>query len=587
MKKFRIMCLAAASAALAMTSTGCEEAEPNRPVPPEINQNDIVFEAKAGELTSEGATITVTHNGTDKETYYGFWYTDLETNATNAINRVVAEFQETGTDLGSVVTTGKTHITMVNGLDPMTTYRYVVFGLNEDGTIYGTPGSVDFTTLKGEVTFTVSVSNVTETTANATVTSTGDNTDTWYCFATTDLTSPLAQVVSAEVERLGSSVSSVLKDGNNMVQLSGLTAGTSYRAVVTGLKSDGTTYGTPVSASFRTRAEAVEGYELNPNWTATYEGRTTYQGQTVDVTQVISTDTERYFTAVYPVDMYDQYGIDAIAQAEIEGMADYYGPTWIEEYSYTESAQEMWNPFDAGYTYYVIVIGIDDSGNPSGLYQLSEPFEIEAGDTSEGYNQWIGNWRIEDASGNGYDLTIQEYAAGTSYLVSGWQHGIFSEDIPFLANYDASTGYLNFIFNENCGDVTITTQTGQEIECSIALFGIGNDDGIYNVDEIAAAYTQDGNTAMVQGYQYYTDAAHTQTVTMVSMEFFAMPKTGGNNVYPLREEEDLVPTFPLTMTKTSAQSSGVAAKAMRFEAKDYRLGTLRTTGTPHIVKSAK
>lgn len=585
MKKFRIMCLAAASAALAMTSTGCEEAEPNRPVPPEINQNDIVFEAKAGELTSEGATITVTHNGTDKETYYGFWYTDLETNATNAINRVVAEFQETGTDLGSVVTTGKTHITMVNGLDPMTTYRYVVFGLNEDGTIYGTPGSVDFTTLKGEVTFTVSVSNVTETTANATVTSTGDNTDTWYCFATTDLTSPLAQVVSAEVERLGSSVSSVLKDGNNMVQLSGLTAGTSYRAVVTGLKSDGTTYGTPVSASFRTSSPEVS-YTENPNWTVTYAGKGTTEDGPADMIDVtVTAGNDSYMPGVISVADFNEVGIEYYVETMVEqyqAMIDLYTQlgypiTWAD-LLYTQSEQDIpFDVLDSSTQWYAIVFGVDNSGNPTGLYSMSDAFTPEELEASDEYNKWIGAWRIEDATGNGYDITIQAVTPEVNYAMNGWEAAVFGAGggPAVEVGYDASSGDLVFITNENMG--TITLEGG--IQCELGFYGTGDDGFFYTGSyEIAIASMGQGNTtATVAGN---TLQGETGPVTMVSMQFFGLTSDSG---YSFSDE----PVFPLTMTKTSAQSSGVAAKAMRFEAKDYRLGTLRTTGTPHIVKSAK
>ena len=585
MKKFRIMCLAAASAALAMTSTGCEEAEPNRPVPPEINQNDIVFEAKEGELTSEGATITVTHNGTDKETYYGFWYTDLETNATNAINRVVAEFQETGTDLGSVVTTGKTHITVLNGLDPMTTYRYVVFGLNEDGTIYGTPGSVDFTTLKGEVKFTVSVSNVTETTANATVTSTGDNTDTWYCFATTDLTSPLAQVVSAEVERLGSSVSSVLKDGNNMVQLSGLTAGTSYRAVVTGLKSDGTTYGTPVSASFRTSSPSVT-YTENPNWTVTYAGKgTTEEGPADMINVAVSAGTDTYMPGIVSVEYFNEIGIEEYVVemvADYQAMIDMYAQmglpiTWADVL-YTQSEQNIpFNVLDSSVEWYAVAFGVDTNGNPTGLYAMSEPFTPEELEASDEYNKWLGNWRIEDATGNGYDITIQAVTPEVNYAMSGWEAAVFGPNGgPNLeVGYDASTQNLVFVTNENMG--TITVDGGEQ--CELGFYGTADDGYFYTgaYDIAIATMNQDNTTATVVGN---TLEGETGPVTMVSMQFFGLTSNSG---YSFSDE----PTFPLTMTKTSAQSSGVAAKAMRFETKDYRLGTLRTTGTPHIVKSAK
>ncbi len=595
------MCLAAASAALAMTSTGCEEAEPNRPVPPEINQNDIVFEAKAGELTSEGATITVTHNGTDKETYYGFWYTDLETNATNAINRVVAEFQETGTDLGSVVTTGKTHITMVNGLDPMTTYRYVVFGLNEDGTIYGTPGSVDFTTLKGEVTFTVSVSGITETTANATVTSTGDNTDTWYCFATTDLTSPLAQVVSNEVERLGSSVSSVLRDGNDMVQLSGLTAGTSYRAVVTGLKSDGTTYGTPVSASFRTSSPEVS-YTENPNWTVTYAGKGTTEDGPADMIDVtVTAGNDSYMPGVISVADFNEVGIEYYVETMVEeyqAMIDLYTQmgypiTWAD-LLYTQSEQDIpFNVLDSSTQWYAIVFGVDNSGNPTGLYAMSDAFTPEELEASDEYNKWIGTWNVTGSDNLTNTIEVSALSPDMSYEVRGWQLGDYSDNWPAItAQFNSADGSMSFLSGEYGGYET-GGQYGTGILGCFGVIEVMTAEGLVNsivtgdpYPMLTATLSNDNSATAVGETIAIDDGTPTGTsYDIVTMEYSVL-LTGDWDGYVLGFNGD-TPRFPLTMSKTSAQGSGVAAKAMKFEVKDYRLGALRTSGTPHIVKSAK
>ncbi|MBO8480599.1 MAG: hypothetical protein IAB76_05780, partial [Bacteroidetes bacterium] len=289
------------AALLAAALSACQKPAETRPEKPEIDQSTIEFSVKVSALETDGATVTMTHNGTDAETYYGFYYTDLETSVTDAINRVAASLTESGADMAEVLFSGTTYITILKDLDPLTTYRYVVFGMNEDKSVYGKPASADFTTLKGPVNFTVSVSGITQTSANASVTSTGDATDTWYCFATEDLTSPLADVVASEVAELGSDLSSVLRDGNDMVQLSGLSAGKSYRAVVTGLRSDGTTYGTPVAASFRTSAPDVD-YVENPNWTVTYAGKGSYQGSPADLISVtVSGGSDTYTTGVITV----------------------------------------------------------------------------------------------------------------------------------------------------------------------------------------------------------------------------------------------------------------------------------------------
>lgn len=555
MKSMKHLALVAVPALLAGLA-GCQKTETPPAQQQEENQNDIVFEVKASSVTADGATITTTHNGSDKNTYYGFYYTDLETNAVNAINREVANLTEKGTDLSKVVTTGKTNISVLKDLEPLTSYRYVVFGLNTDGTTYGTPASVEFTTLKGNVTFTVSVSNITETTANATVKSTGDNTDTWYCFATTDLTSELSEVVNAEVEKLGQDVATVIKSGNTMVQMTGLTAGTRYRVVVTGLKSDGTTYGTPVSAEFKTTAAAVE-YRENENWTVAYVGKGTYNGIPVDMISVTSTDDERYFTAVVTEEEYTTYTIEEITQASIAINEEDYGSSWVDIFSYTGSVEDdPWSVFESGYQYRALALGIDNYGNATGLYAVSEAFTPEELEASEGYNKWIGDWRIEDNAGNGYDLSIEAYSPDLSYIVTGWQSGLFRNDVPMLANYNSGNGALEFVSNQNLGEVTITTQNGQEIDCSLALLGVGNDDNIWSNPTLATATLTNDTNANVTGEEFSYQG---KTYNIVQMQFMALPLSGGNSVYALDNRE--IPSFPLTMTKSAAAGT---AKAVRI-----------------------
>lgn len=555
MKYMKHLAFAAIPALLAGLA-GCQEEEvhPQKPV---IDQNSIVFEAKASELTSEGVTITVSHNGTDDETYYGFLYTDIETTMANAINRTIAAFTENGTDISTVVTTGTTHISVLNDLEPLTTYRYVVFGLNTDGTIYGTPASVDFTTLKGDVTFSVSVSNITENTANASVKSSGDNTDTWYCFATSDMTSDLAAIVADEVARLGSNVSSVIKSGNTMVQLTGLSAGTSYRAVVTGLRSDGTTYGTPASAEFRTSFGQVD-YVENDNWTVAYVGKGTSEGSPVDIISVtVSSGNDTYMPAVIAVDQFESVGIQAFTEgiiSEYQSLLDYYNAmgltvSWADILMSTTSDDLAFDVLDSNIQWYALAVGVDLDGRPTGLYAISDPFTPEELEASDAYNRWIGNWRIEDASGVGYDISLSALSPDISYSMDGWEADVFGGRGPAVTvNFDAASGNLVFISNENLGQVGL--QNGETVD--LGFYGNGDDGYFYtdSYDIAEATLSSDGNSADVQGN---TLTSSSLSVTMVSMQFFGLG-TSGN--YSFSE----APVFPLTMTKSA---SGASVKTVR------------------------
>lgn len=577
---------------LSLALTACQKPEEPRPEKPEIDQSTIVFGVKAGALDVDGVTVTVTHNGTDNETYYGFYYTDIETPMANAINRVVSSFTEEGTDLAGVVTTGTTHITVLNGLEPRTTYRYVVFGLNEDGSTYGTPASVDFTTLKGAVEFGVSVSGITQTSANASVTSTGDATDTWYCFATTDLTSSLDDVVNAEVEKLGSSLSSVLRDGNDMVQLSGLSAGTSYRAVVSGLKSDGTTYGTPVAASFRTSAPDVE-YVENPNWTVTYSGKGSYQGSPADLISVtVSGGSDTYTTGVITVEDFGQAGIQAFVEsmvASYQEMLDMYNAmgmnlTWAD-ILYTGTEEEMpYDVLDSSVEWYAVAFGVDLDGNPTGLYSISEPFTPEELEASEAYNKWLGTWTVTGSDGTENVLEVSALSPDVSYVVRGWQFGDYSEDWPGITASFNADGSISFMSEEygsyDTGDYGVGT---------LGCFGIVEVQGQTSpvsgdsYPMCTATLTGD-NTAEAVGEEI--TLSNNNTYEIVGMEYIVL-LSGQYDGYVLSFEGD-IPTFPLSMTK---EASSAAAKTVRMEYLQASAGVQSplkiAAGTTSLVKMAE
>lgn len=133
----------AMAAVVAMAMTACGTPTPGDEPTPGGNTGNVTFtvEAVAGETT---ATINVSHTGTAENTWYGFLTTESKTNDLDLIFAVT-----TAGVKAEKLSTGTTATINLTDLELATEYKYVVFGLNADGSMYGTAGSAVFTTEDG------------------------------------------------------------------------------------------------------------------------------------------------------------------------------------------------------------------------------------------------------------------------------------------------------------------------------------------------------------------------------------------------------------------------------------------------------
>lgn len=154
MKKiFRFAAMAAAAAAL----FSCQEPVTPEPGPndepgtgntPELNV-DIKFTLAVEEVECDKAKIKVEHDGERTDTWYGFVTTASDID--QAIDDEVAALVASG-KVSLQKSTSKT--VTVRDLEAETAYTYVVFGLSDQGQVYGEPASVEFTTAKAAAVFT-------------------------------------------------------------------------------------------------------------------------------------------------------------------------------------------------------------------------------------------------------------------------------------------------------------------------------------------------------------------------------------------------------------------------------------------------
>lgn len=137
----------AAIAAITAAFVSCTEKPGPEPTPepgpgttPEYTE-DLTFTLEVAEVEADKAKIKVEHNGTTKDTWYGFATTESD------VDKAIADVLEEGNV--SLKKNTKTNVT-VRSLEPETEYTFIAVGIKADGTTYGEPATVKFTTAKAE-----------------------------------------------------------------------------------------------------------------------------------------------------------------------------------------------------------------------------------------------------------------------------------------------------------------------------------------------------------------------------------------------------------------------------------------------------
>lgn len=108
-------------------------------------ESDLVLVVDVENITATSAKVKVSHNGKTADSWYGLLTTDTAAREDLLIKECVAQLA-TG-DIGAQLIFNKNYTKIVSPLTPETTYKYIAFGLTEDGEVYGERGSVEFTTL--------------------------------------------------------------------------------------------------------------------------------------------------------------------------------------------------------------------------------------------------------------------------------------------------------------------------------------------------------------------------------------------------------------------------------------------------------
>lgn len=296
----------------------------------------------------------------------------------------------------------------------------------------------------------------------------------------------------------------------------------------------------------------------NPAWTVSYYGKTIYNGQVTDAATVVSTSNDTYLQPIFISKAdYESRGLKAIIEEDYaiwEYTLEYYGGmyTW-EDFLYDAPGTYIVEYLeDTSTEYYALVYGVDTDGVLTGYYALSDSFYPEEITVDEGYNKWLGTWRIEDASGVGYDVVISEAVAGATYAMTGWQSDdvvkSFGQEYPVSLTYDSESQSLMFAAG----------QLGTYDAGYVYFLGTSEDgrlvSGNYNI--ASASFEDGGNTAKVTPME----VALSDGSTFVPYRMQVLDLYYGQQWY-IVSDQATVPVFPLTMEKVSSSSSSAAPAA--------------------------
>ncbi len=131
------------AAIMGLALVGCEDPAKTNPDGNQGLNENIKFTVTVLKVDGVNVNIRITSNGSEKDTYYGFHTT--ETNIDKAWGDKVAELTKNGEKIEGLI--GKsTQIVRLSDLKPLTKYQYIVFGITEDGEIYGNHVAVAFST---------------------------------------------------------------------------------------------------------------------------------------------------------------------------------------------------------------------------------------------------------------------------------------------------------------------------------------------------------------------------------------------------------------------------------------------------------
>lgn len=395
----------------------------------------------------------------------------------------------------------------------------------------------------------VEVEDITTTTAKIKVSHELEAQNTWYGFVTDDTVTDAATLLNEAVAK-GVEAEELHRSKQYITILEELTPETSYRYIATGLTAEGVQYGEITIVEFKTlkqttvQEEEYNGMRRNDAWTVMYVGKDRLNDVEYDhVVRVISTDNNPYAITLVYADAYDPYQLKDLADAMLVDLKNY-----LVEYNEQNATSFTFadmlytgngaDPFDLDPgVYRALAVGFTPEGEVSGLFSVSDEFEVEEQLPTPNYLAWLGNWTIEGQNGAISTVNIAKKHANRSFVMTGWEG---FEDLEVEVEYNAELDAMFFYSQLVAEDYDLGEEYGK---VDIYLFA-GDEDGYYydNKDGdyyIAIAGILDGGQRAIVRYGVNVPGYPKFT------QMFFMADIDGK-FYTFTKEEDL-PSFIAAM----------------------------------------
>lgn len=417
--------------------------------------------------------------------------------------------------------------------------------------------------LNEDLELSVDVEDITYTSAKIKVTHNGDKNDTWYGFLTEYVDLEEDVLIEMEVQAYvdGGSADGLRKSKSWVKIVDELKPGKRYKYIAFGLSAEGTVYGSYASVEFKTTESSggnadggnadggnadvetdAKYMRLNPNWTVTYGGEGVIDGEKYDhVVSVTSKDNNTYAITLVYASLWDESQLLEMSKLFAEDLMAFlaeYNQAYATDLTLSDvlfkgTCMDAFEINEPGY-YMAVALGITPSGKVSGLYAVSDMFEVKEEIPTEEYNAWLGDWTIVGQNKKEFQVHISRHLNNKSFWMSGWE-GI-SEEFAMLVDYNEERNDLTFysqIIAENYPIEDMGT-------CNIYLLGLDEDGSTYNLTEgeyaIAIAGILDTGRRAVVRYGYGEQGYP----TFVSMLYVA--EIGGELFRFTDNDEDL-PSF--------------------------------------------